>query len=131
MADQPIRSFEVTPVPRVGFFGRLFGREPRAAAFVELLLLASCITPNCFELGWLTGKPVSSEADVLRAAATLPHRELLVTSTPVDSDNFATLAITGSEYAEAVSAARPSVPHGTGDFPQLGPALPRLHRSPA
>lgn len=131
MADQPIRSFEVTPLPRAGFFGPLFGRVPHAAVFVELLPLASCITPNCFELGWLIGKPVSSKADVLRAAATLPHRELLVTSTPVDSDSFATLAITGSKYAEAVSAAKPSVPHGTGDFPQPGPALPRHHRSPA
>ena len=36
MADQPIRSFQVTPVPRAGFFGWLFGRVPRAAAFVEL-----------------------------------------------------------------------------------------------
>ena len=36
MADQPIRSFQVTPVPRAGFFGRLFGWVPRAAAFVEV-----------------------------------------------------------------------------------------------
>ncbi len=36
MADQPIRSFQVSPVPRAGFFGRLFGRVSRAAAFVEL-----------------------------------------------------------------------------------------------
>jgi len=30
MADEPIWSFEVLPVPRAGFIGRLFGWVPRA-----------------------------------------------------------------------------------------------------
>ena len=82
----------------------------------ELLPLASCITPNCFELGWLSGKSVSTKAEVLLAAATLPHKEVLATSIPLDANNLATLAITGSEYAETISPVKTSVPHGTGDF---------------
>jgi pyridoxine kinase len=78
--------------------------------------LASCITPNCFELGWLSGKPVSNKAEVLIAAATLLHKEILATSIPVDADTLATLAIIGNEYAETISPVKPGVPHGTGDF---------------
>ena len=36
MSDQPIRSFEVAPVPKTGFIGRLFGRVPPETAFVEV-----------------------------------------------------------------------------------------------
>jgi hypothetical protein len=36
MSDQPIRSLEVAPVPKPGIIGRLFGRVPREAAFVEV-----------------------------------------------------------------------------------------------
>jgi hypothetical protein len=36
MSDQPIRSFEVAPAPKAGLIGRLFGRVPREAAFVEV-----------------------------------------------------------------------------------------------
>jgi pyridoxine kinase len=82
----------------------------------DLLPLASCITPNRFELGWLSGKPVSNKAEVLIAAAHLPCQEILATSIPLDADTLATLAITGSEYAETISTIKPSVPHGTGDF---------------
>ena len=78
--------------------------------------MASCITPNCFELGWLSGKTVSNKVEVLLAAAVFPHKEILATSIPLDADNLATLAITGSNCAEAVSPVKPGVPHGTGDF---------------
>jgi pyridoxine kinase len=82
----------------------------------ELLPLASCITPNCFELGWLSGKPVSNKTEVLLAAATLPHKEILATSIPLDAMTIATLAINGNECAETISPVKPGVPHGTGDF---------------
>lgn len=90
--------------------------EVASAIRDDLLPLASCITPNCFELGWLSGKPVSNKAEVLIAAATLPCKEILATSIPLDADKLATLAITGSAYAETSGALKPEVPHGTGDF---------------
>ena len=82
----------------------------------ELLPLASCMTPNRFELAWLTDRPVSSKAEALTAAGTLKYREVLATSIPMDSNSIATLAISGSECAEACAPVKSSVPHGTGDF---------------
>jgi pyridoxine kinase len=103
--------------PVLGDDGSLYVSSAVANAIRdELLPLASCITPNCFELGWLSGKPVSNKAEALIAAATLPCKEILATSIPVGADKLATLAITGSEYAETISTAMPGVPHGTGDF---------------
>ncbi|HUQ37611.1 MAG TPA: pyridoxal kinase [Aestuariivirga sp.] len=103
--------------PVLGDDGSLYvSSEVANAIRDELLPLASCITPNCFELGWLSGKPVSNKAEVLLAAATLPHKEILATSIPLDANNLATLAITGSECSQESAAIKPSVPHGTGDF---------------
>ena len=103
--------------PVLGDDGSLYvSSEVAHATRDELLPLATCITPNCFELGWLSGKPVSNKAEVLIAAATLSCKEILATSVSARADSLATLAIAGSEYAETISPAKPSVPHGTGDF---------------
>lgn len=103
--------------PVLGDDGSLYvSSEVATAIRDELLPLASCITPNCFELGWLSGKPVSNKAEVLLAAATLPHMEILATSIPLSADSLATLAIGGSDCAETISPVKPGVPHGTGDF---------------
>ncbi len=82
----------------------------------ELLPLASCITPNRFELAWLTGNPITNKAEALSAAAGLPGIEVLATSIPVDHQTLATLAINRGDYAEASTSIKSSVPHGTGDF---------------
>ncbi|MDP1701554.1 MAG: pyridoxal kinase [Aestuariivirga sp.] len=103
--------------PVLGDDGSLYvSNEVANAIRDDLLPLASCITPNCFELGWLTGKPVSNKAEVLLAAAAFPYKEILATSIPLDANNLASLAITGSEYAETSTTIRPAVPYGTGDF---------------
>jgi pyridoxine kinase len=82
----------------------------------ELLPLASCITPNRFELSWLAGKPVSSRTEALAAAGVLTNTEVLATSIPVDHNTIATLAISGSVWTDVSSPVKSSVPHGTGDF---------------
>jgi pyridoxine kinase len=103
--------------PVLGDDGSLYvSSEVANAIRDELLPLASCITPNCFELGWLSGMPVSTKAEVLIAATHLPCNEILATSIPLDAKTLATLAITGVEYAETSSPIKSSVPHGTGDF---------------
>jgi pyridoxine kinase len=103
--------------PILGDDGSLYvSNEVANAIRNDLLPLASCITPNCFELRWLSGKPVSNKPEALIAGATLPSKEILATSIPVGADKLASLAITGSEYAETISTVRPGVPHGTGDF---------------
>jgi pyridoxine kinase len=103
--------------PVLGDDGSLYVSSDVASAIRdELLPLASCITPNCFELGWLSGKPVSGKAEVLLAAATLPHKEILATSIPAGANTLATLAIVGGGCSETSTAIKLSVPHGTGDF---------------
>jgi pyridoxine kinase len=82
----------------------------------QLLPLADCITPNRFELSWLTDKPIANRQDAIDAAAQLTCAEMLATSIPVNDKTIATLAITKGDCAETLSTLRPSVPHGTGDF---------------
>lgn len=103
--------------PVLGDDGGLYvSSEVAASIRDELLPLASCITPNCFELGWLSGKSVSNRAEALLAAAALLQKEILATSIPLDAKTLATLAITGNEHAETISPVKLGVPHGTGDF---------------
>lgn len=82
----------------------------------ELLPLATCITPNRFELAWLTNKPVTNNAEARSAAAGLAGIEVLATSVPIDHQNLATLAIDRGDCAETITSVKSSVPHGTGDF---------------
>jgi pyridoxine kinase len=82
----------------------------------DLLSLASCITPNRFELAWLSGKPVLNKSEARIAAASLPVNEVLATSIPADTETLAMLAITRNDCAEIKTALKSSVPHGTGDF---------------
>ncbi len=103
--------------PVLGDDGNLYvSNEVANSIRDELLPLATCITPNRFELAWLSGMSVSNKPDALIAAASLTCNEILATSIPLDADNVATFAITGGEYSESSSPVKSSVPHGTGDF---------------
>ena len=82
----------------------------------ELLPLATCITPNYFELQWLTQSPINSVTAALAAARRLRPPETLATSIPAGADRLATLAITANTCAEHISSLQRAVPHGTGDF---------------
>jgi len=82
------------------------------------LTIADIVTPNHFELEYLTGRRVASLADAASAAASL--RELgpsisLVTSLDAEPDRVTMLAV-GSEGAWAVETPRlPVVLNGCGD----------------
>jgi pyridoxine kinase len=91
-------------------------RDVAVAIRDHLLPLATCITPNRFELSWLTDKPIANKHDAMKAVAQLTCDEVLATSIPVDDITIATLAITKGECVQSLSTLRPSVPHGTGDF---------------
>ena len=82
----------------------------------DLVPLATCITPNRFELSWLTQTPVLNRPDAASAARILPCDEILATSIPASEGSIATLAISCSDSAEVITRLRPSVPNGTGDF---------------
>jgi pyridoxine kinase len=84
----------------------------------QLLLLATMLTPNAFELGWLTGQVVSGCAYAERAIRCLPPGlQTIATSVPAaDPANLANVVVAGDSAAVIEVAKRAGVPHGTGDL---------------
>lgn len=102
--------------PVLGDGDKLYVPEDVAIAVRdELVPLATIITPNCFELGWLSGKPVASEEQAIAAARSLPCPHVVATSIP-HGTALATLAITSEGVARHSVVRQDKVPHGTGDF---------------
>ena len=91
---------------------------PETAARMKshLVPLADVLTPNAFELSWLTGRPAGDVAEAVRAARSLACRTVVVTSVPVAPDRLATLLVESGEAVATTVAARVGVPHGTGDL---------------
>lgn len=103
--------------PIIGDHGALYVPLPVAETVRdELLPLASCVTPNRFELEWLSGWRAASPAEAIVAARQLNVPEVVATSIPLDGDRLATLAIAKDVVARHSGPERPAVPHGTGDF---------------
>ena len=103
--------------PVIGDGNKLYVPEDVASAIREQLIpLASCITPNQFELEWLTGKSAADEVLATAAARTLPAPEVLATSIPAGTDRLATLLITPDAVHRHHARKLAQVPHGTGDF---------------
>jgi pyridoxine kinase len=85
------------------------------AVKTALLPLADILTPNSFELGWLSGAPVKSVGDVEAARLRLEISSLIAKSVPRGEDRLLTV-LTGSLGEAVVETRRLSgVPHGTGD----------------
>jgi pyridoxine kinase len=94
----------------------LYVDERVAAAIRDRLVpIAAIATPNCFELGWLAGRPVG-ERDVVEAARALPVPEVIATSVEAPGDRLQTLAITRDGIERSTSRRLAEVPHGTGDL---------------
>jgi pyridoxine kinase len=103
--------------PVIGDHGRLYVPEAIAQAIrTHLLPLASCVTPNGFELGWLSDREVTDEGSAIAAARQLGVAEVLATSIPAANGQLATLLVTEDEVHAIATAKRAGVPHGTGDF---------------
>lgn len=80
----------------------------------KLVPLAGILTPNAFELGWLTGLPVHDRETARAAGRSLDGKSVVVTSLPEDGQ--LTTALLGRA---GVSVTRPKlagIPHGTGDL---------------
>jgi pyridoxine kinase len=102
--------------PVIGDHGKLYVPETVAAAIRDLLLpLATIITPNAFELSWLTNHAVSSEGEAIATSRILEISEIIATSVPSGRD-LATLRITKTEVQSVKNSRRDHVPNGTGDF---------------
>ncbi len=83
----------------------------------DLVPMADIVTPNSFELGWLTGRDVTSELEALSAARALGNERVLVTSSPAMRRNAISNLLAGPKGAVAAEhASIPNPPHGTGDL---------------
>ena len=96
----------------------LYIEESAAEAIRDVLVpLAHIITPNRFELQWLSGRTVTGIASALAAAACLNIVQILATSIPEpDAAELANI-LCGPDGATKVAVPRLGhVPHGTGDL---------------
>lgn len=96
--------------------------DPQAAAAIRdgLVPLADVITPNRFELAWLTGGDVTEPQGCRAAAETLACPAVAATSIPAGSDGaggplIGNVLIRNGDVLSLTAPRRKSVPHGTGD----------------
>ena len=102
----------------------IFGDDPgghyideRAAHGIRdlLLPLADVLTPNRFELSWLSGIDVKSPSDAIKAISKLNCPIIAGTSIPVGASDLATVLITEGRTLMGRVEKWDGVPHGTGD----------------
>ncbi len=100
--------------PVIGDQGKLYVSELIAGAVRnELLPLATATTPNTFELGWLSGHPVTLFKE---SAMQLGPQEVIVTSVPAEPHMIGTaLVMDGTCYITQMKR-RKFLANGTGDF---------------
>ncbi|MFN0265003.1 pyridoxal kinase [Tepidamorphus sp. 3E244] len=104
--------------PVIGDANGLYVNEALALSILENLVpAADILTPNRFELSWLTGHPVTTNTQILEAVAALQAPGVLVTSAhAMMRGNMANLLVSGSRAWLAEASAIDHPPHGTGDL---------------
>jgi pyridoxine kinase len=92
--------------------------EDAARAVRDLLVpLAGILTPNAFELGWLSGRAAGDLAGAIAAANALRRPTVVVTSAPAAAPGMlANLCVAGGKATATQSPRRFVQAHGTGDF---------------
>jgi pyridoxine kinase len=82
-----------------------------------LVPLADFVTPNRHELGFLTGLPVTSHAEIVTAARALGRPVCLVTSAfSPRHDLVANVLVTPDRVWRCIATRQPDAPNGTGDL---------------
>jgi len=95
----------------------LYITEDVAGAVRDTLVpMADIITPNRFELSWLSGQPVDTPRAVDRAAEAMDTGTVIATSIPAGEGIIANVISDESGSAVASSPRHDGVPHGTGDL---------------
>ena len=91
--------------------------EPLAAAFRDRLVpLADIVTPNRFELAFLTGSEPADNPALAAAARTLSVSEVIVTSAYAPAGETACLLVTGTSVHMVRHPLLAKAPNGTGDL---------------
>ena len=95
----------------------LYVDERSAHGIRDLLLpLADILTPNRFELSWLTGIDIASPSDAVRAVAKLERPIVAGTSIPDGPSQLATVLVAAGQTFIGRVEKWTDVPHGTGDI---------------
>lgn len=81
-----------------------------------LVPVADYITPNRFELEWLSQRHVSNQLEAIAAARAINGRAVLVTSLPLAASVLGNLLIESDDSTLSEVPLLVGVPHGTGDF---------------
>ncbi|HTO31378.1 MAG TPA: pyridoxal kinase PdxY [Pararhizobium sp.] len=104
--------------PVMGDVGGLYVPEATAIAMRDRLLpLASLATPNRFELSWLCGAALETNAAILEAALSLGPARMLVTSAiPMMQGSTGNLYLSGNSALLAEHRLIDNPPNGTGDL---------------
>ncbi|KQV35805.1 MULTISPECIES: pyridoxal kinase PdxY [unclassified Rhizobium] len=104
--------------PVIGDVSGLYVPEATAIAIRDHLLpLASLATPNRFELSWLCGADLDSNAAILEAALSLgPPRMLVTSAIPMISGSTGNLYLSGNHALLAEHRLIDNTPNGTGDL---------------
>ncbi|MGN7295301.1 pyridoxal kinase PdxY [Rhizobium sp. SAFR-030] len=104
--------------PVMGDEAGLYVPEATAEAIrTELLPLATLATPNRFELAWLSGADLDSNAAVMEAAIALGPPKMLVTSAvPMMAGGTGNLYLTGRHALLAEHRLIDNPPNGLGDL---------------
>ncbi len=97
--------------------GGVYIDEAAATAIAEHLLPASdLVTPNAFELAWLSGEPVETPESAVAAARVIGVPAVLATSVPASEGRLATLLVSEKGTQACFVPRRARAPHGTGDL---------------
>ncbi|MBX9459130.1 MAG: pyridoxal kinase PdxY [Rhizobium sp.] len=104
--------------PVIGDAGGLYVKPEIAEAIRDQLIpLSDIATPNRFELGWLSGAPLETNAEVIDAALALGPRRVLVTSAvPMMAGGIGNLLLTDRLALLAEHRMIGNPPNGLGDL---------------
>ena len=112
-ANNPFAHILVDPV--MGDHGKLYIKDAVAKAIKDTLIpMADIITPNVWELSYISGKPVDSLPEIITALGT-QNRDVLVTSVPFEDKIGAMLYGQNSDTVFVRHDKFSKVPHGGGD----------------
>lgn len=96
--------------------GLYVGEDIAQSTRSNLLPLADVISPNAFELGWLTDAKIDSPQAVAGVAKNIEGTAIIATSVPAIKNDQISNVLAGDGFRAFATHQRfESVPHGTGD----------------
>ena len=103
--------------PVLGDHGKLYVGQAVAEAIRDRLVpLATTLSPNAFELSWLTGLATQNSEEAILAARSLKVGDVIATSVAKSVSELSTLRIYAGHVEAITSPIEAMVPNGTGDF---------------